>query len=139
MGLDYIMVTRAIVVWLVMLIVASVNGAIRQALLIPALGDDAGRAVSTLILAALIALLTWITIGWIHPRSNGDAWMIGAMWVALTLAFEFLAGHYLFGTTWPVLLEDYDVMRGRIWILVLIVTAVAPRVAAGARAVLAAR
>jgi hypothetical protein len=55
--------------------------------------------------------------------------------VALTLAFEFLAGHYLFGNPWSRLLEDYDVFRGRIWILVLITTAVAPRLCARMRGI----
>lgn len=138
MGLDYIMVERAVLVWFVMLVVASANGALRQAVLIPAIGDVTGRAVSTVILAAAIALLTWLTIGWIGPRSVRKAWTVGALWVALTLAFEFLAGHYVFGTPWGALLEDYNLLRGRIWILVLIVTAVAPRVAAGSRGVISA-
>jgi hypothetical protein len=133
---DYIMVQRALLVWFVLLVAASANGALRQAVLIPAIGDVAGRAVSTVILAAAIALLTWLTIGWIGPRSARKASTVGALWVALTLAFEFLAGHYLFATPWGALLEDYDVLRGRIWILVLIVTAVAPRVAAGRRGVI---
>ena len=121
-------VGRAIVVWFALLIVASANGALRQLVLIPALGDLAGRAISTVMLAALIALLSWLTIGWMAPRSPRDAWRIGAIWVVLTLAFEFLAGHYLFGASWQQLLEDYNLLRGRIWILVLIVTLSAPRV-----------
>jgi hypothetical protein len=133
------MVMRALAVWLLMLIVASANGALRQAVLIPALGETAGRAVSTVVLAALIALLAWATIAWIAPRTTRDAWLVGALWVALTLAFEFLAGHYLFGTPWPVLLEDYNVRRGRIWILVLIVTAAAPLVSARGRGIVPAR
>jgi hypothetical protein len=44
----------------------------------------------------------------------------------LTLAFEFLAGHYLFGAPWPQLLADYNVLRDRIWVLVLATTALAP-------------
>jgi hypothetical protein len=131
------MLTRALAVWFVMLVVASANGALRQAVLVPAAGDVAGRAISTLILAALIALLTWMTIGWIRPRTTAAAWLIGALWVALTLTFEFLVGHFLFGTAWNVLLEDYDILRGRIWILVVIVTAIAPRVCASARGLLA--
>ena len=133
------MLWRALGVWIAMLVIASVNGALRQAVLIPAVGDVAGRAISTLMLAALIALLTWATIGWIGPRSSAEAWLIGVMWVLLTLAFEFLAGHYLFGTPWPALLEDYNVRRGRIWVLVLIVTAIAPRVCAGLRGLLPVR
>lgn len=127
------MVLRALGVWIAMLVVASANGALRQAVLIPATSEIAGRAISTLLLAALIALLTWASIRWIRPRSRTDAWLIGAVWVALTLAFEFLAGHYLFGTPWNVLAEDYNLLRGRIWIPVLIVTAVAPRISAQAR------
>jgi len=54
----------------------------------------------------------------------------------LTLAFEFLAGHYLFHNPWSRLLEDYDVARGRIWILVLFTTLLAPRVCASLRTLL---
>jgi hypothetical protein len=34
----------------------------------------------------------------------------------------------LFGKAWNELTQDYDVSRGRIWILVLLTTAVAPPV-----------
>ena len=50
------------------------------------------------------------------------------MWVTLTVAFEFLAGHFLFGTSWATLLNDYKVHEGRIWVLVLLTALVAPRV-----------
>ena len=121
------------IVWFLMLVLASVNGAIREALLIPMMGDVAGRAVSTLTLSGLVLLLTYLTIRWIHPRSRREAWIIGILWVTLTLAFEFLAGHYLFGNPWSQLLEDYNVFRGRIWIVVLITIALAPFVCARIR------
>lgn len=120
-------------VWFVLLAVAIANGAAREALIVPYAGDTAGRAISTVSLALLILLLSWWTIGWIRPRSRADAWRVGGVWVALTLAFEFLGGHYLFGTPWTRLLEDYNVVRGRIWVLVLATTAAAPVIAARAR------
>jgi hypothetical protein len=129
------MVRRSLVIWVVMLIAASVNGAIREAVLVPVMGDVAGRAASTLLLSGLVLLLAYVSIEWIHPRSGREAWAVGGLWVALTLAFEFLAGHYLFGNPWSRLLEDYDVFRGRIWILVLITTAVAPRLCARMRGI----
>jgi hypothetical protein len=52
--------------------------------------------------------------------------------VALTLTFEVAAGR-LSGKPWSVILADYDVLRGRIWILVPIVTLFAPRWTAAAR------
>jgi hypothetical protein len=130
------MVKRSLVIWMLMLVVASVNGAIREALLIPVLGDVIGRAVSTLMLSVLVLLLTYLTIQWIHPLSGRETWFIGGLWVALTLAFEFLAGHFLFGNPWSQLLEDYNVFRGRMWILVLITIAIAPRVCARMRGLL---
>jgi hypothetical protein len=77
-------------------------------------------------------LVTWSTIAWIRPRSLADAWRIGLLWLALTLAFELLAGHYVFDAPWSRLLADYNLLRGRIWILVLITTFAAPVIAARA-------
>ena len=124
---------RSFAVWFAMLVTASINGAVREAWLIPSLGDSMGRAISTVMLSALVLLLTWSTIRWIAPRSKSEAWLIGGCWVALTLAFEFIAGHYLFGKPWSELTQDYDLSSGRIWILVLVTTAVAPRLFAGLR------
>ena len=120
-------------VWFAMLIMASVNGAVREALLVPTMGAGPARAVSTLLLCAIVFLLTYVTIRWIDPRSPRDVWIIGALWVALTLGFEFLAGHFLFGNPWSELLEEYNVFRGRTWILAVVTIFVAPWVCARAR------
>jgi hypothetical protein len=127
------MLKRLLIVWFAMLIMASVNGGVREGLLVPMLGPGAARAVSTLLLCAIVFVLTYFTISWIDPRSSRDAWIIGGVWLALTLAFELLAGHYLFGNQWSDLLAEYNVFRGRIWILALITTFTAPWVCARAR------
>jgi hypothetical protein len=125
-----VMYARGLVVWCGLLVLAIVNGALREATLVPSIGDAPAHAVSSLTLSAAILALSWLTIGWIAPASSLDAWRIGGLWLALTLAFEFLAGHYLFGSSWDRLLADYNVLRGRIWIAVLVTTAVAPFIAA---------
>lgn len=127
------MFARAIGIWCVLLVIASINGALREIVLIPRTGDVVGRIISTLLLSALITILAWATISWIGPRTTDQAWLVGVGWVLLTLAFEFLAGHYLFHNPWSSLLADYNVLRGRIWPLVLITTLVAPRFCAGIR------
>jgi hypothetical protein len=127
------MLKRLLIVWFAMLIMASANGGVREALLLPLMGPGPARALSTLLLCAIVFLLTYFTIAWIGPRSSREAWVIGALWVALTLAFEFLAGHYLFGSPWSELLAEYNVFRGRIWILAVISIFVAPRMCARAR------
>jgi hypothetical protein len=117
---------RAIVVWFAVLVLASLNGAAREAWLIPRFGNQVGRALSTVILCSLVYLTTWLAIGWMHPARAGEALAIGSLWLGLTLAFEFLAGHYALGKDWRVLVEDYDLRRGRIWTAVLIVVFFAP-------------
>jgi len=120
------MTLRALAVWCLLLLLAILNGGVRDTWLSPRLGDPIGRAISTLLLCGLILLATWLTIGWIRPTSTGAALRVGALWVVLTLAFELGVGHYTLGKPWPVLLADYDLSRGRIWIAVLVVTLLAP-------------
>ena len=124
---------RALFVWFGLLALAIINGGIREALIIPRTGELAGHALSTIMLCVLILALAWLTIRWMRPASAGGAWRIGGLWVLLVLTFEFLAGHYLFGTSWNELLADYNVARGRIWPLVLVTTVAAPYVAGTVR------
>ena len=123
------MLIRAGLVWIEMLVLAIANGAARESLLVPRLGTTTAHVISTLVLSVLIFIAGSLAMPWIAPASLRDAWTIGIVWVLLTLAFEFLAGHFIFGRPWKVLLADYDLTAGRIWILVLIVTLITPVVA----------
>lgn len=127
------MIARAVAVWLGLALLASLNGAFRESVLVPRMSETAARAISTVMLSVVILMAALAAIGWISPAPHRDAWRIGVLWVALTLAFEFLAGHYLFRIPWRELTRDYNILQGRIWVLVLIVTAVAPAVAAAFR------
>jgi hypothetical protein len=120
------MIGRAVAVWFGIMLLAIVNGAARDLMLVPRLGDLVARALSCVTLAGVILLVASVSLRWIAPASIGDAWTIGVMWLAMTLAFEFLGGHYLFRTRWHTLLADYDLLARRLWILVLAATLVAP-------------
>jgi hypothetical protein len=127
------MVARGLLGWLLLLTCAFANGTIREILIVPRTGELVAHAVSSVTLSLAILVLAWLIIPWIAPRSPGDAWTIGVVWLALTLAFELLAGHYLFGNSWSRLFADYNILRGRIWILVLLTTTAAPVIAAYGR------
>jgi len=117
---------RAVVIWLLLLIIAVLNGAIREALIAPRFGERGGHIISTAILCAAIILVAWFSMSWIGPKHGHEALEVGIVWVALTVAFELLAGHYVFGNSWERLIADYNVFRGRIWILVLLANLFAP-------------
>jgi hypothetical protein len=127
---------RALLFWLAFLVTAIANGALREALLTPRLGFLGAHAVSSLTLSAAILILTWLAIPWIAPASSGQALAIGAGWLGLTLLFEFGFGHYVSGTPWRELLADYNLLRGRIWVLVLLTLVLAPWLMARARGLL---
>lgn len=123
------MIIRAVLVWVGLLVVAILNGGFREAVLAPRLGRSVAHGVSTVMLSLFIVALGWMTTPWVGPKSLQDAWMIGSAWVALTLAFEFLGGHFIFGKPWQTLLADYNLLAGRIWVMVLIVTLMTPVIA----------
>lgn len=120
------MLVRALAIWFVLLLVAVLNGAFREAVLTPRMGRGGAHALSTVMLSALILLVGWLSMPWILPRTLQDAWTVGALWVGLTIAFEFLAGHFVFGRPWNELLADYNLLAGRIWLMVLVVTLMTP-------------
>jgi hypothetical protein len=124
------MLLRALAIWCGLLVIAVLNGAIRVMWLSPAFGDSAAHVLSAFILSAVVIVVAWSAIVWLHPHSANEALLIGDQWVLLTIAFEFLAGYYLFGASWDALLAQYDVSRGEMWVLVLITMLIAPAAAA---------
>ena len=117
---------RALLIWFLFSILAILNGIARNYVITPNIGEHNGHIVSTVVLCVLIFFVTWVLIKWIAPKDCKGARAIGLFWVLLTIAFEFLAGHYLFGHSWDKLFEDYNMANGRFWALVLIVTYFAP-------------
>ena len=51
---------------------------------------------------------------------------VGALWLVLTLAFEFALGRFVSGLSWREMLGEYDLASGRLWALVPLTVAVAP-------------
>jgi hypothetical protein len=131
------MILRALAVWLLLVILAILNGTFRAVVLIPRVGEQTGHVISTILLSILILAVAWLTIRWIGPASYNDAVLVGFLWLVLTLLFEFGAGRFVFHQSWQRLLADYNISKGRIWILVLIVTLKAPALAAKMRGMFA--
>jgi hypothetical protein len=123
------MMLRAVVAWFALMVLAIANGTMREFLLTPRVGPKLGHVLSTVLLCAFVFAVARLLMPWIGAQHSVDAWKVGALWVALTLAFEFLVGHYVFQNSWEKLLADYNISQGRIWVLVPISTLIAPRLA----------
>lgn len=123
---------KALMVWAVILVLAILNGLLREAVLVPWLGATTGLVLSGLLLSSLIIAVSYVALPWLDARRLNQLLAVGLGWVALTVVFEFSFG-LLQGKSWPALLEACAFKDGNIWPLVLLVTALAPYIAAKLR------
>jgi hypothetical protein len=56
------MLFKAFVIWMLLLVLAVLNGAVRDLFISPRLGEQAGHVISTVILCATIFLVTWLSL-----------------------------------------------------------------------------
>jgi hypothetical protein len=112
--------------WIGLVVLAIINGVIREKGYAQFMNELSAHQLSTLIGIALLGLFIWILTGVWRIESAKQAYLIGAIWLILTIVFEFLFGHYVMSHPWSKLLHDYSIFKGRIWIFVLIWTAIAP-------------
>ncbi len=124
---------RWIGAWLGLSALAIANGVAREGLYGEAVGDHAAHQISTVTLIMLIAGYSWLLQRWWPLSSSRTAWQVGAGWVAMTIAFEFGFGHYVTGNSWSALLADYNLLEGRLWLLIPLTILLAPELARRAR------
>jgi hypothetical protein len=124
------MILRAIAIWVVLLILAILIAGGKIAYIIPRAGEHAGQIIGTLVFCPVIFAVTYFSICWINPTGLQNAFTVGIIWVLLTMAFEFLAGHYLFGNSWEKLFSEYEIWNGRLWVLILVTNLISPVMAA---------
>ena len=112
--------------WFGMPLLAILNATVREKVYKNALGELAAHQLSTATLIIIIGIYTWlISLGW-KLESAGQALIVGGIWIGLTVSFEFGFGRLVMKHTWERLLHDYNIMEGRVWILVLLWTLLAP-------------
>jgi protein-S-isoprenylcysteine O-methyltransferase Ste14 len=114
--------------WFVFMVTAVINGTIRVSRLQLAMSEYRAHVVSTLLLCLALLIEISVFLELVGQYSQGWLIALGALWFFLTLAFEFGFGR-LMGQSWATLLENYDVLHGRIWPLVLLVVLLTPMLA----------
>lgn len=114
-------------VWFIFVILAIINGGIRDRYFKPYVGDLTAHKISTIIFIVAILIVTYLILKFSNLKlSDSEAIIIGAIWLLLTIFFEFIAGHYIFGNSWEKIVGDYNIFKGRIWSFVLLITFIAP-------------
>ena len=122
------MALKALAAWALILVLAIANGTLREAAFLPNFGRIASFLLSGLLLSCVIVLVAYFALPWIGARSDQELALVGLEWLIATLIFEFSFG-LLRGKPLAEILEAYTFKDGNIWVLVLLVTALAPWVA----------
>ncbi len=117
-----------VLAWTGMVVIALLNGTLRAAVVQPLLGETVARFLATVVLLALLTVYEWWLLGRRPLPTARLAWAVGVTWTAMTLAFEFSFGRLVEGLSWSTMLADYDLTRGRIWVLVPLWLLVAPAI-----------
>lgn len=111
-----------------MIILAIANGLFREKVLTRGLKELQAHQMSTISMILLIGVYVWVLFRIWPPESSRQVLFMGLLWLVLTVSFEFLFGHYGLGHPWGKLLHDYNLLEGRVWILVLVWIAMVPYV-----------
>jgi hypothetical protein len=103
---------RAIAIWLLVMALEFVHGTLRRIFLRPHVGDFRSGQIGVFTGILLFLLVVYFCEPWMKLRSAADCFRVGALWVALTLAFEWSFGHYAMGRSWESMGTEYNLMRG---------------------------
>lgn len=117
---DFMFLLTAVVPWTVMMILAIIIGAVRQKYILPKTGEQKAHIIGTLIFLLLQFLIIHIYVSVYCIYQTDLLLMTGVFWIGLAVFFEFIFGHYVMKHSWNKLLADYNIFKGRLWLLVLI-------------------
>ena len=117
---------KAAGIWVLFVLVAILNGLGRETLLTPYLGEQVSHVISCFTGSLLFFLMSLGLVPFLGVSDTSQLWFVGGFWVILTVLFEFLFGHYVLGYPLSRLLADYNVLKGRLWIIVLLTVAFSP-------------
>jgi hypothetical protein len=122
------LVKRAIALWFGFLVLAFVNGAFREFILIKQLGIAKQLANQLSCLTGIGLWTVMLALLWkkLAIKNFKTAALVGLCWFAATMVFEtFIIGRNL---SWQQILHTYDVTQGEYWGLVLLWIGLMPMV-----------
>jgi hypothetical protein len=119
------MIPRYVAAWFGMMVIAILNGGFRDYVYRPHMGDLAAHQLSTVLLVLGFAAYFFGLFRLWPLQTARQARSVGLLWFLMTVAFEVGIG-LMAGLSWAGVLQAYNLLDGRIWILVPLWVLVAP-------------
>jgi hypothetical protein len=126
-------ILRSIAVWLLIITAESLNGMLRELVVVPLIGNESARRVSFGVALILILSIATLFINWIRESGTYQLLLIGAVWAVLTICFEFVLGVAILGRSLEKFASDYNVATGGLMSLGLIFLIFVPLLASRLR------
>ncbi len=123
---------RAVAVWLLIAVVESVHGTLREFLLVPVVGEVAASRIGFAVGCALVIGVAWLTSRWLGATTRAAQLGVGALWLLLMLSFEIALGRAR-GFSWQRIGADYDLSQGGLMLFGLLLLLLAPSIGAALR------
>jgi len=127
------MILRAFVVWLVIAAAEVFQGALRVRFLNRRVGDRRARQIGVFTGSGLILAIAWLALPWIGADTELRLLGVGCLWLALMLAFDLAFGRLVFRAPWSRILSDFDLRRGGLLGLGMLILLAAPLLVAKLR------
>ena len=119
------MSVKYFLLWLPMILLAFGNATVRELVFNKYFSEIRAHQLSTITLIVLCSIYVSFVFPFLNVQSSTQAFLIGSVWVLLTVVFEFSLGR-LTNKSWQYLFQDYNLFSGRIWLLFLIVLLLLP-------------
>ncbi len=120
------LVLKASMIWIIIALLAILNGIFRENVLISNLGQSMAISVSGITLCLIVFIVTYVSFPLFGRHHALTYFFIGLQWVLMTLLFELFFGHYIMGKSWSDILQVFNIMKGNLFIIVLIVSLFSP-------------
>ncbi len=119
-------ITRALAVWLLLIVAEILHGIARGIFLVPHVGEFRSNQIGIFTGSIIILVIALAFVRWIGASRTSDLLMVGAVWLCLALAFEVLFGRFVVGLSWERLAADYNVPEGGLLPFGMLVLLISP-------------
>jgi hypothetical protein len=117
---------KAALIWVVIAGAEVLHGILRVRLLNRRVGDHRARQIAVFTGSAIILVIAWFSVPWLGASTPQELVAVGFLWLTLMLAFEIAFGRLVFRASWQRIAADFDVRKGGLLSIGMLVLLLAP-------------
>jgi len=116
---------RALAAWLLIALLESLHGTLRELFLVPVVGATIAGRIGFVVGSLLVIGVAWATSRWLGANSRAALLGVGALWALLMLGFELSLGRAR-GFGWARIGAEFDPSQGGLMGIALLLMLLAP-------------